>query len=285
MSILGAIGGIASSLLGGALSQKAVNATNQANIQMVRETNQANMDLAKYQNEANYNLWREQMAYNTPSEMMKRYEDAGLNPNLIYNSGASASAASSPPTMERATMLSPHQEAYKGYDAMLQNAYSSVYDSLLKESALQTQHVNRDMMYQDTLNKALDGFQKQLQNERSQMENKVYLDSMSWLVDAKKYQVEHLMRENYQMDLQNQIKETEVSLLPLRKKMTYAQFDKLQKEVQILGFTSNIKEFESQLSKVGLRPQDPIWYRELLPLLEPLLEKLKTGFSKLINKF
>jgi len=35
----------------------------------------------------NINFWKMQNAYNTPKEQMKRLQDAGLNPNLIYGSG------------------------------------------------------------------------------------------------------------------------------------------------------------------------------------------------------
>lgn len=36
----------------------------------------------------NINFWKMQNAYNTPKEQMKRLQDAGLNPNLIYGSGS-----------------------------------------------------------------------------------------------------------------------------------------------------------------------------------------------------
>lgn len=53
------------------------------------------------QNEYNLRMWNMQNEYNTPANQMKRYREAGLNPNLIYGSGqASAGNASSAPTME-----------------------------------------------------------------------------------------------------------------------------------------------------------------------------------------
>lgn len=41
-------------------------------------------------------LWDYQNAYNTPAMQMQRYRDAGLNPNLIYGSGAAASGNAGP---------------------------------------------------------------------------------------------------------------------------------------------------------------------------------------------
>lgn len=53
----------------------------------MRKTNQANMDLAKYQQEANMLQIDKQNQYNTPAAQMQRYDQAGLNPNLIYGQG------------------------------------------------------------------------------------------------------------------------------------------------------------------------------------------------------
>lgn len=52
--------------------------------------NRANMKLAQYSYEQERDMIREQNLYNSPVEQMKRYEDAGLNPALIYGNGVSS---------------------------------------------------------------------------------------------------------------------------------------------------------------------------------------------------
>lgn len=53
------------------------------------------------QNEYNIQMWNMQNEYNTPANQMKRYREAGLNPNLIYGNGtSSAGNAGSAPTMQ-----------------------------------------------------------------------------------------------------------------------------------------------------------------------------------------
>ena len=52
-----------------------------------REYNKGQMELAKYQNEFNYKMWQQQNAYNSPAAQMARYQEAGLNPMLIYGQG------------------------------------------------------------------------------------------------------------------------------------------------------------------------------------------------------
>lgn len=55
-------------------------------------------------NRSNKKMWERQTRYNHPSQQMKRLQEAGLNPALIYGSGAKTATgqADSPPKMERA---------------------------------------------------------------------------------------------------------------------------------------------------------------------------------------
>jgi len=63
-----------------------------------------NMEIAKFQASANEKYLHEQMEYNTPKNQMLRYQDAGLNPNLIYGQGnpGSQSAPLSYPNVQAA---------------------------------------------------------------------------------------------------------------------------------------------------------------------------------------
>lgn len=64
-----------------------------------------NKQLAQYQYDLNMQAWREQNAYNAPQAQMERLKAAGLNPNLVYGSGAGAAgSAGSPPSYDAPTM-------------------------------------------------------------------------------------------------------------------------------------------------------------------------------------
>lgn len=49
--------------------------------------NKQNRELAKFQADADSKFLDKQNAYNTPASQMQRFQDAGLNPNLIYGQG------------------------------------------------------------------------------------------------------------------------------------------------------------------------------------------------------
>lgn len=50
--------------------------------------NRYQKELMAYQNEWNLEQWHRQNEYNSPIQQMARYQEAGLNPNLIYSQGS-----------------------------------------------------------------------------------------------------------------------------------------------------------------------------------------------------
>lgn len=72
-------------------------------------SNNANKELAEYQYSKDLEMWNRQNAYNTPSAQMQRFQDAGLNKNLIYGQGSPGNAQQLPkyqaPTVDYETDL------------------------------------------------------------------------------------------------------------------------------------------------------------------------------------
>lgn len=85
---------------------------NEINRQHQDQVNQENKEWAKYMADYSYNQeleqWNRENAYNSPLAQMQRYQEAGLNPNLIY--GQSNLSAGSP-TMDFA---GGYGDAYQG---------------------------------------------------------------------------------------------------------------------------------------------------------------------------
>lgn len=55
-----------------------------------------NKELADYQFEQNKKMWELQNEYNKPINQMSRYQEAGLNKNLIYGQGSNGNAQNAP---------------------------------------------------------------------------------------------------------------------------------------------------------------------------------------------
>lgn len=54
-----------------------------------RKQKKANMELAQFQADANERYLEQQNSYNTPKNQMARFQEAGLNPALMYSQGTS----------------------------------------------------------------------------------------------------------------------------------------------------------------------------------------------------
>lgn len=65
-----------------------------ANAASARRQAKENRKFAEYQNLVNSQMLDKQLAYNTPKMQMQRYQDAGLNPHLIYGQGNPGNQAS-----------------------------------------------------------------------------------------------------------------------------------------------------------------------------------------------
>lgn len=86
------------SFLGGVLSSKSNDKTNQTNLQIARENNQWSEQMMQKQMDYNTLMWEKNNQYNSAAAQRARLEQAGLNPYLMMNGGSAgtATAASSP---------------------------------------------------------------------------------------------------------------------------------------------------------------------------------------------
>lgn len=102
---MGFFDGLAGSIVGGVASAFGASSSNKAAMKQQEAANKANRELAEYQaqqnrllaeyqNSWNKQMWNETNEYNSPTAQMARYQDAGLNPNLIYGQGTPGNAGS-----------------------------------------------------------------------------------------------------------------------------------------------------------------------------------------------
>lgn len=101
------------------------NATNRSNERIADKTNQLNYQMWQEQKQYDYEKWKEELAYNSPSAQRKRFEEAGINPNLAIaqmSGGNADSVATSGnrPDAIAAQMQNPAEEVFQ-YSNNLQN--------------------------------------------------------------------------------------------------------------------------------------------------------------------
>lgn len=102
-------GGMAGAAIGGLFDIATASLNNKYAVQQMEMQNQMNID-----------QWNRENQYNSPTAQMQRLSAAGLNPNLVYGSGATTVSASSP-KLEAAQKKAPDlgQYAVMAVNAML----------------------------------------------------------------------------------------------------------------------------------------------------------------------
>lgn len=164
LSFLSGLGG----LFGGIGSVIAGNSQNKTNLKIARETNQAQMDLAKYQADRNYELWQHNNEYNTPVAQMQRYQEAGLNPNLIYGNGSASAGNSASPAQG---FDAPRLIAPKVDNSYIANATQLFMQGLNQVAAYKKASSETALNYQNLSNLQKDNEIKELIRIHQEYEN------------------------------------------------------------------------------------------------------------------
>lgn len=116
---------------------------------------QSSMELAKYQYSRDLEMWNRANQYNSPQEQMKRLEAAGLNPNLVYGSGATATSSSQLPKFNAPNLQFGIPNPAEG----LPGTIATFQDFQIKQQQLDNLKAQEDAIKQNTINRSL-GAQK-----------------------------------------------------------------------------------------------------------------------------
>lgn len=262
-SIINAGASIAGSIIG-----------SRANAKAQQSANEANMRLARYQFETNKQMWQAQNEYNTPMAQMQRLKDAGLNPALVYGSGANVGNASGAPQYE-----APHISAYTGYGDFGASAAASAFlASQLTAAQVRNVVEQNKLLKQDQVAKAL---QIMRDNLRYQGEHQDYYYDRSdrqlthRLTDLAVVQAEQDYDASL-VDYQRKIAEAEIA--KVRQRMSDVEYQRVVQQLRLDMANADIREHESRdYETLGIRPSDPMWSRVLSNALLKVVGLDKAG--------
>lgn len=175
------LGGLFGGLFSGISSLAGSIAGSNAGVNAVREQNKGNMALAQYQFDKNLEMWNLQNAYNSPAEQMKRFKDAGLNPNLIYGQGTSGNA-DAPPKYD-----APQMNAYTGFgDFGASAAGQQISNAMMSYAQIKKTQAETEQIRQNTLNLGQEGQMLDLKliyqgliNSKTRDEAKIWKDMLA----------------------------------------------------------------------------------------------------------
>lgn len=140
-------------------------------------------EMMQYQNEINLRNWSLQNQYNTPSAQMQRLKDAGLNPNLIYQSGGAVSQAgeiAAPSSSSFSQPTFPESPFSQYIDLMAQEIDRKSLDNETKSVEAQAEYATAMAKMTD---KQKEMIEKELGYKDRFLEQQVAMNNYRMLVD------------------------------------------------------------------------------------------------------
>lgn len=278
---LGAILSGASALGGGIINSIAQASQNKKSYAFARE-------MYERQKTDNLAFWNLQNDYNSPQAQMKRFQAAGLNPNLVYGQGNAGNAGSvSTPDVQSPAFRSPEwgnavSGAGLGY-------ISALYDLEIKQAQADNLKAQNSVIRQDALLRAAQirdvtgsaerrffdlGLESELRQvsadtrreQLRQIQSGISLATrrdlreqiqLSSSLNEAFARVENLVEQRATMRMQRA--HTSADIRRIR-----AETDRIRQSISLMKKEGVVKELDADLAKMNIRPGDPIWYRTLM---------------------
>lgn len=281
MSILGAAAiGAGASVIGGALGAYGQSSANRTNIQLQREQQAWAEKQAEKANQWNIEQWERENLYNSPMQQMQRIEQAGLNPNLMYGQGNPGSAGSLRSEMPSSVAPARVSNSLQFLGNSLVPAISMYQDLQNRQAQLSVQQKQAALLDQEIAGKALDNVAKGYMNNVAYSKSKYAQGHADY-----DYMLKELKFDSAAKDLH--IKGMNERIL---KATTPALIDKafwITRDVKQRALRGELDyDFQRELKPFGMTPQDELWQRKLIPIVEKyLIQAISGGKADSLFKF
>lgn len=234
-----------------------------------------------------------QNEYNSPAAQMQRWQEAGLNPNLIYGQGNSGNAGPvNTPDMQRVDLRSPEWGNAVGSGI---SAFSAIYDLDIKQAQADLLRKQNTLLDQEADLKAAQTDQVRTQTQRGKFDLDFDIEFRSISADAKAEQLRQL-KTGIDLALRRDAREAALNSSTIaeaaermlnmqqqRNDVTPLEMTRTRENISLLQKEGILKDLEINLRKAGINPNDPMWARMVAQFLEKFvdidLKNLDFGFK------
>ncbi len=243
----------------------------------------------EYQRQDNLRFWQQQNEYNSPQAQMKRLQEAGLNPNLVY--GQSSGAAAGQAQLQKTPDVQTPQFRTPDLSGIGQAGASllSYYDVQIKQAQTDNLKEQNTVLKQESLLKAaqilslLTGEKKTAfdlglaQTLKGTSIEAARANVQKTLVDTK-FQLSENERR-IAMNASN-LQEAGQRILSMRAIRARKHLETKKIKFAIIGLRKDntLKALEIQLQREGITKSDPIYWRIFARHLDEILSKI-SGFK------
>lgn len=222
-------------------------------------------------------FWNMQNAYNSPAAQMQRFQDAGLNPNLVYGQGTPGNAASIP---------TPDVTSAPFPEINVRGLAGNVMSRLLAQADLRIKAAQANNLEEQTEVIRQDANLRRLQAGRADFDLNFERGLEGTSADARREGLRKLKSEidvlqnrdareaalnssNVQEAAQRMLTMIEQrKSLPLERgrtlaetSRTYEDIRRIRENVSLMQQDGVLKKFEIALREQGINPNDPLWAR------------------------
>jgi len=258
---------------------------------MNKKTRQWNEMMYQKQREDALADWRLQNEYNSPAAQMQRLKAAGLNPNLVYDNGATYNAGAVRSTDVKP--WNPETPNVAGLSGAAAAGLEAYHDWTLQEEQVKNMAAQRQNMELDAVLKSIQVASDQIKNAKSSLELKQAQDLYDTTVSTAKERLRSIQTTT-DIQVSKEVRDAalhapnlaaaieRVSKLKADTKLASQQLDNLKK-------TGVLQQLEINMRKLGLSYSDGVILRMLaqfaqgqsLPeLVQNLWQKIKDFSNK-----
>lgn len=239
---------------GAAVASQAINAysTERAN----KKNRKFAEDMYNKQREDNERMWNMTNTYNSPQEQMKRLQEAGLNPNLIYGSGSQTGGTASPTTAPSSSFKAAAPQFDLG--SAVGTAFDRHFNTQLKVAQLDNLKAQNDVIRQEALYKSV-------QTDALSTQNALSVDAYDFDLQGRQQKAEllgtqHVIKEN-ELEILRATKQTTIESAVAKLAQLRYGAELTKEQIQTMNQNQQVQQMNIELQKNGIRPNDPIYYR------------------------
>lgn len=252
-AIIGAAGGVLSSIFNSGAQKDA----NRANLQAVRETNAQNLQ-----------IYKDQLRYNAPIQQMSRLREAGLNPMLMYGQGNVGNATSMP--QMQAAKFNPVQFDASPITNLAQNiANLKLTDSQSKVNDSVVSKNNQDVIFKMLQNKYAERnmLLDQLNKVQKMGVNSKYQDFLDKQIQKTDQDIKRLSTENEYLpdylNTRNKLLDNKLDWSKYLYENRYLYTEKMRAVIDNLRASTDGKQLENKFARMTINDRHQLYLQTL----------------------
>lgn len=225
--------------------------------------------------------------YNSPLQQMQRLREAGLNPNLVYGSGAANTSAMVRSVNTPAPDLkAAHYEPIA--TGQFQGALSDMYNIQKTQAETDNLKAQNVLLGKESLLKDIEMSTRATESSKSQFDLNLAKELRDNTVDQARIdtglKAVSVAEKSTGIAEKRQSMEIQRKAFPVDQLLKIATTDEMRQRIANAKKTGVLQDIETTLRKEGISPSDPMYARLILRALQNNKQKIKDGLGELKTK-